>query len=248
MILLKFEAVLLKRCLLQPSIALSYPSCKALPSNHHQQQRHFSFQNFWDSVSNSPPVHFMQDSLTQLHDVSGLPWWSSIIVSTIIIRGAITFPLAVHQAKNLTKFEKVTEEMPALVKELKVETAHAMKKFKWNEKQARIMYNHSLKKQYNRLIVRDNCHPAKSTLLVLIQVPLWITLSWSIRNLIYMRPDPSSLNAQLIFTQLTVGGFGWIPNLTEIDHSFILPVTFGVLNLSIIEVRKNDDDLNFVDA
>lgn len=237
MILLKLETVLLRRCLLHPSTTVNLSSYKVTPLNHHQQQRHFSYQNFWDSVSNSAPVNFVQDSLVQFHDFSGLPWWSSIVVSTILIRGAITFPLAIHQAKNLAKFEKVTEEMPALVKELKVETVHAMKKFKWNEKQARIMYNHSLKKQYNKLIVRDNCHPAKSILLVLIQIPLWITLSWSIRNLIYMRPDPTSLTAQLIFTQLTVGGFGWIPNLTEVDHSLILPVTFGILNLSIIEVK-----------
>lgn len=46
----------------------------------------------------------------------------------------------------------------------------------------------------------------------------------------------NDINAQLTFTQLTVGGFGWIPNLTEVDASCILPVTLGVINLAIIEV------------
>ena len=46
-------------------------------------------------------------------------------------------------------------------------------------------------------------------------------------------------HAQLTFTELSVGGFGWIPNLVEVDSSLILPVCFGLLNLGIIEVNGN---------
>lgn len=45
-----------------------------------------------------------------------------------------------------------------------------------------------MKKQWNKLIVRENCHPAKASILVLAQIPLWISLSMSIRNLCYMLP------------------------------------------------------------
>lgn len=45
-----------------------------------------------------------------------------------------------------------------------------------------------MKKQWNKLIVRENCHPAKASILVLVQIPLWISLSMSIRNLCYMLP------------------------------------------------------------
>jgi len=45
-----------------------------------------------------------------------------------------------------------------------------------------------IKKQWNKLIVRENCHPAKASLLILVQIPLWISLSMSIRNLCYMLP------------------------------------------------------------
>jgi inner membrane protein COX18 len=53
-----------------------------------------------------------------------------------------------------------------------------------------------------------------------------------------MQPDPSSLQAQISFSEMVVGGFGFVPNLTEVDHSLILPVTLGVLNLTIIEIQK----------
>ena len=35
---------------------------------------------------------------------------------------------------------------------------------------------------------------------------------------------------------MTVEGFGWIPNLTVGDRSFILPVAMALFNLSISEV------------
>lgn len=67
------------------------------------------------------------------------------------------------------------DEMPELVKELKMETAMAIKKFGWSEAQARIMYNRSVKKQWNNLIIRDNCHPMKASVILIVQIPLWIT-------------------------------------------------------------------------
>lgn len=88
------------------------------------------------------------------------------------------------------------------------------------------------------MVVRENCHPAKTMIILWGQIPLWICQSVAIRNLVAMLPDPSAIEAQIMFAQLTVGGFGWIPNLTEVEASFILPVALGLTNLAIIEVIK----------
>lgn len=50
-----------------------------------------------------------------------------------------------------------------------------------------------------------------------------------------MLPE-KTVQAQMTFTELTLGGFGWIPNLVAVDSSLIFPVALGLLNLSIIEV------------
>lgn len=114
--------------------------------------RKFS-QSFWASVSSSTPVTTCQEWITQIHDISGMSWWGTIIVSTFLLRGVITFPLSLYQSKILAKVEKISEEMPDIVKELKGETAYAMKKYNWTEKQARLIYNSSVRKfQINRLI------------------------------------------------------------------------------------------------
>lgn len=230
------QAFFARQCILS-SQSTTFLSKHPANSQNHHQRRHIS-QGFWHDVSSSTPVCAMQDAILQLHDASGLPWWSTIIVSTVLLRGLITFPLAIYQSKILAKVEKITGEMPEIVKELKVETAHAIKKFNWNEQQARYTYNRSLKNQWNNLVVRDNCHPVKAGIVIIFQIPLWLTQSWAIRNLIYMQPDPTSITAQMAFSEMLVGGFGFVPNLTEVDHSLILPISLGVLNLTIIEIQK----------
>ena len=41
----------------------------------------------------------------------------------------------------------------------------------------------------------------------------------------------------MLYVSLSNGGFGWIPNLTDVDHSLILPVSIAFANLAIIQVR-----------
>ncbi|XP_064543617.1 cytochrome c oxidase assembly protein COX18, mitochondrial [Drosophila montana] len=192
---------------------------------------------FWQTLSNSTPVAYMQDALTQIHDYSGLPWWAAIVLSTFLFRSVVTLPLTIYQHRITARIEQIALEMPALVEELKREAAMAKQKFKWSDKQTQIVYRRSIKKQWQNLIVRDNCHPMKTVIVLWGQIPLWIFQSVALRNLVYMLPDPTTLKAQIIATELTIGGIGWIPNLTVVDSSYILPVTLGLINLAIIELQ-----------
>lgn len=228
------KSIILRKCILHSSIATNHPNCMTYTPNH-QQKRNFT-QDLWLSISQSQPVNFLQDATIQLHDISGMPWWSTIIVSTVLLRGFITFPLALYQNKIFAKVENLTSEMPEIVKELKFETAVAKRKFNWTEQQAKIMYSRSLNKQWKNLIVRDNCHPMKGAVVILFQLPLWIMQSCALRNMLYMQPNPLSVKAQIVCAEMSLGGFGWIPNLVESDHSYILPVYLGLVNLLILEV------------
>jgi len=42
--------------------------------------------------------------------------------------------------------------------------------------------------------------------------------------------------AMVTCMELSVGGFGWIPNLLVPDESLILPVSLGLINLAVVEV------------
>ncbi|KAM7357567.1 cytochrome c oxidase assembly protein COX18, mitochondrial [Cochliomyia hominivorax] len=196
------------------------------------------FASFYQSLSNSTPVAYVQQGLVEIHDFTGLPWWASIIFSTFLFRTVVTLPLTIYQHKITARIEKISLEMPAIIEDLKKEAAMAMRKFKWTEKQTKIVYQRSIRKQWNKLIVRDNCHPAKTFIVLWGQIPLWIFQSMALRNLVNLMPDPTSLQAQIVATELTVGGFGWIPNLTQVDSSYILPVALGIINLGIIEMQS----------
>nr|AEE61386.1 unknown [Dendroctonus ponderosae] len=188
------------------------------------------------TISESAPVECCQKYLLYVHEVSGLPWWASLVISTVAVRSVVTLPLAVYQQTILAKLENLKQELPAIAEELRHETNVAVKLFKWDERTAKAAFKATMKQQWNRLVVRDNCHPFKTTVLLWFQIPLWVSLSVSWRNLTYMLPVPD-LAAQITYSELAVGGFGFIPNLTVPDASWIFPVALGVANLAIIELQ-----------
>lgn len=50
------------------------------------------------ALAESRLVESLMGGLQGIHDSLNLPWWGAIIVSTILMRGVLTFPLAVYQA------------------------------------------------------------------------------------------------------------------------------------------------------
>jgi mitochondrial inner membrane protein COX18 len=165
------EALILQRCALHSSVLARKSNCTSQALNY-QQKRNFT-QNFWLTLSSSKPVGFLQDTLIQFHDTTGMPWWSTIVVSTVLLRGLITFPLALYQGKILAKFERIsTKEMPKLVGELKIETAIAKQQHDWTDQYAKFRFNRSLNYHWKELIAKHNCHPMKGSIVILFQLPV----------------------------------------------------------------------------
>ncbi|XP_035729674.1 cytochrome c oxidase assembly protein COX18, mitochondrial-like [Vespa mandarinia] len=186
-------------------------------------------------ISGSTPVEFTQDSLVWLHTYTGLPWWATIILATSLLRLIISLPLSIYQQNITAKLENLQHEMVGITTNLKRKTKEDMFRHEWSEEYTRRMYNRSVRKAWKDLIVRDNCHPVKSILLLYIEVPILIISTFALRNLCYMFPK-SNIYAYENYLELTTGGFGWILNLADIDHFFILPVLIGLINLANIEV------------
>ncbi|CAA9998714.1 unnamed protein product [Nesidiocoris tenuis] len=99
----------------------------------------------------------------------------------------------------------------------------------------RTHYSH-VKKKWDELVIKNNCHPFKATVTLWVQIPTWVFFSVALRNLAYMLPFEDAA-AQLTYLQLSVGGLLWIPNLTQPDDTFILPLILGLTNLAIIEMQ-----------
>lgn len=119
------------------------------------QKRNFSLQStieslvktqsgIFKSISESVPVSYVQEFVLSIHSYTGLPWWASIILTTVVLRTFVTVPLALYQNYILAKVENLGQEMPGIVEELKKETAIAIRKFKWDEKTAKFMFHRSV--------------------------------------------------------------------------------------------------------
>lgn len=100
--------------------------------------------NIIRSLSESTPVEYTQKCLLYIHDTTGLPWWGTIVLSTVLLRTAITVPLAAYQSYITAKVENLYLEMPDIAKDLKREVGMAVQMYDWDEKTARLVYRRSV--------------------------------------------------------------------------------------------------------
>uniref|UniRef100_H2V5F0 Cytochrome c oxidase assembly factor COX18 n=1 Tax=Takifugu rubripes TaxID=31033 RepID=H2V5F0_TAKRU len=183
---------------------------------------------WYNSLAESGPVHLCEQYLMGVQQVTGFPWWLSIIMSTVMVRTLITLPLATYQVVIIAKVEALQAEISELAKRLRYEVSFQGKERGWTEREKRFQFQKHLRHLVSQLYIRDNCHPFKASLLVWVQLPLWISLSLALRNL--------SLNQPAGQCGLTTGGALWFPDLTSPDSTWILPLCLGLTNLLIVEV------------
>lgn len=52
---------------------------------------------YFQALSESTPVITFQNFLINVHDITGLPWWGTIVITAVLFRSTITLPLALYQ-------------------------------------------------------------------------------------------------------------------------------------------------------
>lgn len=185
-------------------------------------------EGWYGSLADSAPVHLCEQVLVGAQQVCGCPWWLSIAVTTLSVRSAITLPLAAYQLLIFARVEALQPEILELAKRLRYEVSVRSEQRGWTQNQSRFQFKKNLKRLVSELYVRDNCHPFKTSVLVWVQLPLWVSLSLAFRNL--------SLDQSIVHSELATGGALWFPDLTIPDSTWILPVCLGLTNLLIVEV------------
>ncbi|XP_075400330.1 cytochrome c oxidase assembly protein COX18, mitochondrial isoform X1 [Tenrec ecaudatus] len=188
---------------------------------------------WYEALAASTPVRGAEELLLTAHAATGLPWWGSILLTTVAVRGAVTLPLAVYQHYILAKVENLQPEIKNIARHLNQEVSVRANQLGWSKRVARLTYLRHMRKLVSELYVRDNCHPFKATLLVWIQLPMWICISVALRNFSIGATHSEGFSVQ---EQLAAGGVLWFPDLTALDSTWILPISVGVTNLLIVEI------------
>ncbi|KPP74882.1 hypothetical protein Z043_105923 [Scleropages formosus] len=211
-------------CLLYPVPGVAAPSRRSLTSGQ---------VGWYESMADSQPIHLTEDLLVSVQQVTGLPWWAAIVCTTVTLRTAITLPLGIYQIVILAKVEALQAEIAELAKRLRYEVSVRAKEKGWSEKTCRYQFKKNLRRIISELYVRDNCHPFKASLLVWVQLPMWVCLSLALRNLSTGGPvaNPSAFQGEL-----AAGGALWFPDLTLPDSTWVMPMSLGIVNLLIVEM------------
>lgn len=174
----------------------------------------------WDAA----PVHLCEEVLVGLQQASGFPWWLNIVASTVLVRTVVTLPLAAYQMVILGRVEALQAEISELARRLRYEVSVRAREKNWTENHSRFQFKKNLRRIISQLYIRDNCHPFKASVLIWVQLPLWISISLALRNL------------SLDLSDLTAGGALWFCDLSVPDPTWILPVLLGLTNLLAVEV------------
>ncbi|KAJ8382294.1 hypothetical protein SKAU_G00030720 [Synaphobranchus kaupii] len=199
--------------------SLALPPRRALSSDR---------PGWYESMADSTPVHLTEQLLVTIQHSTGLPWWASIVCTTLALRTVITLPLGAYQMVVIGKIEALQMEIAELAKRLRFEVSVRGKQLGWSEKACRHQFKKNLRRIVSELYVRDNCHPFKASLLVWVQLPMWVCLSLALRNLSLGQADSTQA--------LAVGGALWFLDLTLPDSTWIMPVCLGLANLLIVEI------------
>lgn len=56
-----------------------------------------TFPSWFVALSNSAPVAYAQQFVVSFHEMTGTPWWASIMFSAVALRLVVTLPLTAYQ-------------------------------------------------------------------------------------------------------------------------------------------------------
>ncbi|KAJ1982652.1 hypothetical protein H4R35_000175 [Dimargaris xerosporica] len=150
---------------------------------------------------NYTPAGAVQAFLEAVHVSTGLPWWSTIAVCTLLLR-LFLFRIAVRNLSNTIRLHNIKPETERI--------SYKIKHAKEMGDQAQLM---SMGSELNNLFNKYNCHPASILGPTLLQAGVFISFFMGIRGM-----------ANLPVPQLMKGGLWWFTDLTVPDPLMILPV------------------------
>ena len=159
------------------------------------------------------PPGVIEHLFEYLYVTTGLPWWATITVATILIRLAV-FPIFV-------KLQRLSARMMEIKPELE-KIQNRMAQFK---KEGDVMATQAEQMKMMEFMKDKKVNPLGAIGFSVIQLPLFISFFMAVRAM-----------CEANVLGLDVEGFGWVTDLTARDPTYILPVISGLTFIMIFEV------------
>lgn len=148
----------------------------------------------------SPP-HLVMQAVEQIHLFAGIPYWEAIIITTLTLR-VLLLPSAIFTVRDAAKMKALQPEV---------------KKIKESFKDVSAADDPTIRYKYigevTKLLARNNVHPVRSMAISSLQIPIFLSLFFGLKNMGTFYPEYCS------------GGELWFTDLSAKDKYFILPYT-----------------------
>ncbi|CAH8383785.1 unnamed protein product [Eruca vesicaria subsp. sativa] len=160
------------------------------------------------------PVAALQHLIDAVHSFTGLNWWASIVLTTVLIRG-VTVPILLNQLKATYKLNLLRPQLEELRQEMgnKGTDPEAMA-----EGQRRMQL----------LFKQHGVTPFTPLKGLIIQGPIFISFFFAIRNMAEKVPS------------FKTGGTLWFTDLTTADATFILPLLTAATFIIMVESNMQE--------
>lgn len=147
------------------------------------------------------PVGLLENCLDYIHLSGGLPWWATIVATTVSIR-LLMLPLLLKGMRNGIVMHNIKPEIDQLTNKAK----ELMDANRTTEAQVQAQ-------KVRDLWAKHDVHPIRSVIVPLVQMPLFISFFFAVRNM-----------TGLPVSSMMDGGILWFQDLTLSDPYYILPV------------------------
>ena len=170
------------------------------------------FQNLF-----SPVVNILGYVLLFFHQNVGAPWWLSIAMLTIVVRGLL-FPLTVKQVKSMRAVQDLKPDMD------RVRAQYQNNPQKQREEMAKLYQDRGV-------------NPLGGCLPILVQMPIFIGIFYVIR---LFGGTPGRTEPQ--YPSFVDGGILWFQDLSQADPTYLLPIISAVTMLAATEITLKNVD------
>lgn len=172
-------------------------------------------------------------------------------MATVTFRSLCTLPLAILQRRRTQKQASLRPIVQALGPVLRLKLAQRATEARAKEaqnltKEAQMIKGQASTLNYEQIMLLSSkerrrrqkalfkehgCQMWKNFILPVVQIPLWLMMSGSIRDL----TGWSDISSQPLDQSLTTEGFLWVTDLTMSDPFSLLPIVLGTLALTNVE-------------
>lgn len=156
-------------------------------------------------------VPFIQSYLLEIKILSGLPWWSTIALSTIAVRAA-SLPLIRLQLIASRKLAVAMPEINFLFQLLRNRLRHIpIGKFDEQWKILAVFF-----RGVRACLVLHDVSVAELILYPMVNIGIFVSFVYSVRDMLNVRGGELGMD---------MDGMGWFVELSEKDKTFILPLS-----------------------